>query len=155
MPAREDVTTWADIHPGDVSHFDASGLKRRVGSQMLEAGLSWDYLRISRASWNPMAMPGQECLRAHRERNPTLARKYPAERRQQEPIVYLEARPPDLAAKNRQLVAEHENLKLLGSIPAPEEHDELEQAGDDDVQTSDTSKGDLQQSGTPTLPPPQ
>ena len=33
----------------------------------------------------------------------------------------LEARPPDLAAENRQLVAEHEDLQLLGSIAAAEE----------------------------------
>jgi hypothetical protein len=48
--------------------------------------------------------------------------------------VRLEARPPDLAAENRQLVAEHEDLELLGSLAAAEEHDELEQATDDDVQ---------------------
>jgi hypothetical protein len=31
-------------------------------------------------------------------------------------------------------VAEHKNLELLGSIAATEEHDELQQATDDDVQ---------------------
>ena len=46
----------------------------------------------------------------------------------------LEARPADLAAEDRQLVAEHEDLQLLGSIAAAEEHDELEQATDDDVE---------------------
>src|SRR5436190_15235894 len=63
-----------------------------------------------------------------------MAGKHPAERRQQDPVVCLQARPPDLAAKNRQLVAEHEDLELLGSIATAEEHDELEQATDDDVQ---------------------
>ena len=46
----------------------------------------------------------------------------------------FEARPPDLAAEDRQLVPEHEDLEFLGSLAAAEEHDELEQATDDDVQ---------------------
>jgi len=48
--------------------------------------------------------------------------------------VGLEAWPLDLAVKNRQLVAEHKNLQLLGSVAAPEEHDQLKQAADDDVE---------------------
>jgi hypothetical protein len=32
------------------------------------------------------------------------------------------------------LVSEHEDLQLLGSIPAAEEHEQFEQAADDDVQ---------------------
>jgi hypothetical protein len=67
-------------------------------------------------------MPGQERLRPHRERSPGVAGKHPAERRQQDPVVRLEARPAGLAAKDRELVAEHKNLELFGSIPAAEEH---------------------------------
>ncbi len=63
-----------------------------------------------------------------------MSGKHLAARRQQDPVVCLEARPPDLAAKDRELVAGHEDLELLGSIAAAEEHDELEQATDDDVQ---------------------
>lgn len=63
-----------------------------------------------------------------------MARKHPAERRQQDSVVRPEARPPDLAAENRQFVAKHEDLELLGSIPAAEEHDELQQTADDDVE---------------------
>jgi hypothetical protein len=48
--------------------------------------------------------------------------------------VRLEARAADLAAKDRQLVAKHQNLQLLVSIPAAEEHNELEQTTDNDVQ---------------------
>jgi len=47
--------------------------------------------------------------------------------------VGLEPRPVDLAAKNRQLVAEHENLQLLGSVAAADKHNQLQQAADDDV----------------------
>jgi hypothetical protein len=47
--------------------------------------------------------------------------------------VRLEACPPDLAAKNRQLAAKDEKLQLLRAIPAAEEHEQLEHAADDDV----------------------
>lgn len=57
-------------------------------------------------------------------------------------------------AKDRKLVAKHQNLQLLSSVAAADEHDQLEQAQDNDVERADTSKGDLQQTGTPTLPPP-
>jgi hypothetical protein len=48
--------------------------------------------------------------------------------------MHLESRAADLTAKDRQLMAQHQNLELLGSILAPEEHEQLEQAADDDVQ---------------------
>jgi hypothetical protein len=53
--------------------------------------------------------------------SPGVAWKHPAQRRQQDPVVRLEAWPPDLAAK-------------LRAIPAAEEHEQLEHAADDDVQ---------------------
>jgi hypothetical protein len=79
-------------------------------------------------------MPGKQRLRPHRKRSPRAAGKHPAERRQQHSVVHLEARPPGLAAKDRQLMAQHQNLELLRSILAPEEHEQFEQAADDDVQ---------------------
>lgn len=80
-------------------------------------------------------MPGQQRLRAHRECVPEVPRKHPAQGRKQQPILGLEPRSADLAAKDRQLVAEHEDLELLRSVTAAEKHDELQQATDDDVQT--------------------
>ncbi len=72
--------------------------------------------------------------RPHRERVPGAARQHPAEGRQQHSVVRLEPRAPDLTAKNRQLVAEHENLQLLRSIASPDEHNQLQQATDDEVE---------------------
>jgi hypothetical protein len=79
-------------------------------------------------------MPRQQRLRPDRERSPRAARKHPAERRQQDTVVRLEARTADLTAKDRQLVAEYENLEFLRSILPAEQHDQLQQAADDDVQ---------------------
>jgi hypothetical protein len=51
----------------------------------------------------------------------------------QAPVVRLEPRPPDLPAKNRQLVPEHEDLKLLRPVTAPEQNDQLQQPADNSV----------------------
>jgi hypothetical protein len=48
--------------------------------------------------------------------------------------VHLESRLPGLPAKDRQLMAEHEDLQLLRSVAASDEHDQLQQAADDHVE---------------------
>jgi molybdenum-dependent DNA-binding transcriptional regulator ModE len=49
-------------------------------------------------------------------------------------VVASEGGTADLTAKDRQLVAEYENLEFLRSILPAEQHDQLQQAADDDVQ---------------------
>jgi hypothetical protein len=80
-------------------------------------------------------MPEQERLRSHGERVPGAARKDPAECRQQDSVVRLEPGPLDLATKDRQLVAKHENLQFLGAVAAADEHDQLEHTADGDVES--------------------
>jgi hypothetical protein len=80
-------------------------------------------------------MPSQQRLRPHREGVSRPARQHPAERRQQHLIVRLEPRLPRLPAKDRQLVAEHENLQLLRPVASSDENDQLQQPADNDVQT--------------------
>jgi hypothetical protein len=67
--------------------------------------------------------------------------------------VRFEARAADLAAKDRQLTAEYENLELLRLIAAADEHDELQQTADDDVTSLTRAKATSSRRGTPTLPP--
>src|SRR6266496_421409 len=60
-------------------------------------------------------------------------------------VVRLKPGPSDLAAKDRQLVPEHEDLQLLGSVAAPDEHDQLQHTVDDSctglTQAKATSRG--------------
>jgi hypothetical protein len=79
-------------------------------------------------------MPGEQRLRPHREGVPGTSRQHPAERRQQQPVVQLEPGPVGLAAKDRELVAKHENLQLLRAVAPTDQDDQLQQAADDDVQ---------------------
>lgn len=79
-------------------------------------------------------MPVQQRLRPHRESVPAAPRQHPAQRRKQQPVVELEPRLFGLPTKNRQLVPEHKNLQLLRPLTTPNQHDQLQQAADDDVQ---------------------
>jgi hypothetical protein len=78
-------------------------------------------------------MPAQQRLRSHRERPPRATRQHPAERGQEQPVARREPRSPDLPAQDRQLVAQHQDLKLLGALAAPEQHHQLEQTTGKDV----------------------
>jgi hypothetical protein len=90
-------------------------------------------VRVGPPASDQPAMPVQKRFRLHKEGIPGAARQHPAERRQQQPVVRLTPRLADLPAKDRQLVTEHENLEILGSVAAAEKHDQLQQATDDDV----------------------
>jgi hypothetical protein len=79
-------------------------------------------------------MPAQGRFRPHQERVPRAERQHPAERRQQHSVVRLESRLAGLPAKDRQLMSEHEDFQLLRSVVSSDEHDQLQQAADDDVE---------------------
>jgi hypothetical protein len=94
----------------------------------------WAPVRIGPAARDHPTVPTQQRLRPHREGVPAAPRQQPAQRRKQQPIVRLEARPADLPPKNRQLMPEHENLQFLRPVTPGEGHDQLQQPADDDVQ---------------------
>jgi hypothetical protein len=79
-------------------------------------------------------MPAQQRLGPHEEDVPAAPRQHSTQRSEQRPVVRLEARPTGLSAKNRQLVPEYEDLELLLPVTSSEEHDQLEQPSNDDVQ---------------------
>jgi hypothetical protein len=79
-------------------------------------------------------MPTKQSLRPHQERIPAAARQHPAQRGKQQPVALRVPRLPDLPAKDRKLVPEHENLEILRPITAPKQNHELQQAANDDIQ---------------------
>src|SRR5438067_1897823 len=91
-------------------------------------------MRIGPAPSDQPPMPGEQRLRLNEECVPAAARQHPAEGGEQQPVVRLKPRPVDLAAKDRDLVAEDKDLELLRSVAAAEEHDQFEQAADNDVE---------------------
>jgi hypothetical protein len=78
-------------------------------------------------------MPAQQRLRPHQERPPRATRQHPAECSQEKPVAWRELRPPHLPPQDRQLMPQHQDLKLLRALTAPEQHDQLEQTACKDV----------------------
>jgi hypothetical protein len=68
----------------------------------------------------------------------------------------LELRPSDLATKYRELVAENEDLNLLGLLAAQEEHGELQDASQRSVREDMIRSSErLGVMAGPNAPPPQ
>jgi len=62
---------------------------------------------------NKLAMPTQQRVRADEQRLPTRSPEKPAGRSKEDTVGLRQTRTSDLAAKNRQLMAEYHDLELL------------------------------------------
>jgi hypothetical protein len=58
-------------------------------------------------------MPAQQCVGSDEERLSARSAQQPAGRSEEHPVGLLQSRTAELTAKNRQLVSEHHDLKLL------------------------------------------
>jgi hypothetical protein len=63
-------------------------------------------------------MPAEQCVRADEERRSARSAKQAAGRSKEDAVTLIQPRPRDLAAKNRELVSQHDNLKLLELVRA-------------------------------------
>jgi hypothetical protein len=109
-------------------------------------------IRLGPAASHEPSMPGQQRLRLDEERVPAAPRQHSAQRREKNPIAWFKTRLFDLPAKDRQFMAEYEDLQLLRPLTTAEEHDQLQQAAADDVEGGRNQRRP-QQTGTPTRPP--
>lgn len=73
-------------------------------------------------------MPGKQRLGVYEEQRPTCPRQDPRQRRQQRSIGYVQLGPAHLTRENRDLMAQHEDLDLLGLAPAEEQRHQLQHA---------------------------
>jgi hypothetical protein len=64
-------------------------------------------------SANKLAMPAKQRLRANEEGRTARTAQQPAGRRQKHSVTPIQPRPSHLAAKNRELVAQHHDLEFL------------------------------------------
>src|SRR5262249_2465203 len=91
----------------------ARGTEHELTPLRLDPWSAWLAMRSRPAASDESAMPLQQRLRPHQERMPRAPRQHSTQRREEEPIARLEAWLSNLPTKNRQLVAEDENLQLL------------------------------------------
>ena len=81
-------------------------------------------------------MPGEECLRRHREAGPAPSWEEATEGGQQRPISRTVERTLHLAPQNGDLVAQGEQLNLLRSFGATLQDDESKQTSQPEVDES-------------------
>ena len=148
MPSFAQFAGDPDVAPARVLACQPQHEFAQLAADRRSAGTP---MRIGPVVRNEPAMPAQERFRPHHECLPRTARQHPTERREQQPVARLEARPVRLPTQDRQRVARHEDLQLFRALAAPEQHDQLEQPADDDVHERQ-AQGRPPQDGLPTLP---
>jgi len=84
-------------------------------------------------SGDQTTVPAKEGLGSYSERRPALARQEPTQCCEPDPIGRLEAGPRLPAAQDLELVAQHQDLDLLGPATPEGKHHEREHATDGEV----------------------
>ena len=79
-------------------------------------------------------MPSQERVGLHQEDGPAVTVEHTRECGEERPVVVFEAWSPDLTLQDRELVAQHENLGVLGPVPATPQHQQVDHESDETVE---------------------
>src|ERR1019366_9182087 len=66
---------------------------------------------------------------------PAVAAEHASERGEDRSVLGFEARTDDLAFQDGELMAQHENLDILGTIPASTQHQQVDHESDKTVET--------------------
>ena len=80
-------------------------------------------------------MPTEDRVRSDEEDRPAVAAEHASERGEDRSVLGFEARSRDLALQDGELMAQHENLDILGTIPAATQHQQVDHESDKTVET--------------------
>jgi hypothetical protein len=112
-------------------------LPGQADDQLLDILVQWWptglTMRVGPRAGDQASVPTQQRLRPDEEARPAGPGQYAAGRGKQRPVGKLELGSWDLAAQHGELVAEHQDLKVLGGFAAGEQHEQLEGAAHREV----------------------
>ena len=80
-------------------------------------------------------MPTQDRVRSDEEDRTAITAEHASERGEDRAVVGFEARTRDLALQHGELMAQHEDLDILGMIPATAQHQQVGHEPDETVET--------------------
>ena len=80
-------------------------------------------------------MPRQDRVGLHQEDRPAVTTECTRERGEDRSVVGFEARTSDLALQHGELMAQHEDLDILGTIRAAAQHQQVDHEPDETVET--------------------
>jgi hypothetical protein len=112
------------------THDQLDGFRRQPGPASPTVG-------IGPAAADEGAVPAKDCLGGDEERRPPLPRDQLRQRGDERPIGSVEARTGDLSAEDGELVAQHQDLRLLGDDVHPVDPGQLEDASDESVEEAE------------------
>jgi hypothetical protein len=95
---------------------------------------TWWAVRVGPALLDQRAVPAQDRLWADEERSPVFSRNKTGQEGDEGPVGPAESGTGDLAAQHGQLVAEHEDLSVLGRGIHPMDANDLNDAPDETVE---------------------
>ena len=79
-------------------------------------------------------MPTQDRVGLHQEDRPAVTAEHPGERSENRSILRFETRTDDLALQDCELVPQHQDLDILGPIPAATQHQQIDHQPDKTVE---------------------
>jgi hypothetical protein len=82
--------------------------------------------RVSPGVGDQPAVPAQQRLGLDDETGPAGSGQHPADRGKQSPVGGLQLRTSDLAAQHGELMPQHEDLQVLGSVTVSTQDEQLE-----------------------------
>ena len=94
------------------------------------------------AAFDQVPMPAQHCLRCHESMEPMLLWKQAGQRREDGPVWPKGAWSADLSAQDRDLVAQAEDLGVLGCLRSGQQSEPAEELAEDQVEDSEAHAGD-------------
>ena len=80
-------------------------------------------------------MPTQDRVRSDEEDRPAVTAEHASERGEDRSVDGFEAGPGDLALQHRELVAQHEDLDILGTLTAAPQHQQVDHEPDKTIET--------------------
>jgi hypothetical protein len=79
-------------------------------------------------------MPTQDRVRSDEEDRPAITAEHASERGEDRSVLRFEARSGDLALQDGELMAQHEDLEILGPIAAAAQHQQVDHEPDETVE---------------------
>ena len=80
-------------------------------------------------------MPTQDRVGLHQQDRPVVASEHASQRGEDRSVLGFEARRRKLALQDAELMAQHEDLDILGTIPAAAQHQQVDHEPDETIET--------------------
>ena len=97
----------------------------------------------------------------HHEDRPAVTTEHTRQRGEDRPVVGFETRTRDLALEHRELMAQHEDLGVLGPVPATAQHQQVDDKSDETVEAGhvliliDATANQSDRNAKPQVTPPR